>query len=54
MLTMIREITYDPDSAGLLFNPIRELDGLRGKTIFSGTENLANHTSSAQVRMASA
>lgn len=51
MLTAIREITYDAESASLLLYPIKELSQLRGRTLYDGTETLHRTTSSTQVNM---
>ena len=38
--TIPREVTYDEDSATLLFYPIEEVSLLRNDTLYSGTANL--------------
>ena len=48
MLTVIREITFDPGSSTLLFNPVKELSQLRGAILYNGTETLHKVSSSAQ------
>ena len=49
MLTLVREVTYDAESASLLFNPIQEISLLRKDLLYSGDKIFVQSASLVQV-----